>query len=145
VTVRATDEDGRTVTAVSNSVTISITPPGTQVGGPTIIINNDNRVTCTSNATATADSGLYRIAQINIDNNNSAECTSTANATGSRTVRPTPSPAPTPVHTTPPVARPLPRTGVDTLALGAFALALMVSGWAMLSKPKKAGDLDEEL
>ena len=147
VTVTATDAAGRTVTATSNAVTISITPPGTQVGGPTIIINNDNRVTCTSNATSASAAGQYRIAQVvNIDNNNSAECRSSATSGGSGTgSTPAPPTAPAaPSHPAPPSGgRVLARTGADALPLAAFALALMVGGWALLSKRPAGRPADE--
>ena len=127
VTVTATDAAGRTVTAVSNSVTVSITAPGTPIGGPTVIVNNNNSASCTSNATSAA--GGYRIAQVNVDNNNTANCSSTATTTTTTTTT-------TPTHTTTPTGKVLARTGASALPLGALALALIMAGWAILVKPK---------
>ena len=146
VTVTAVDAGGRSVTAVSNAVTIKITDPGTPVvrdREPQIIINNNNEVTCVSNATSAA--GEYRIAQVTINNENSAECTSTATsarATPAPTPSVSPSTAPPPTHKAAPSGKVLARTGVDTLALTALAVALMAAGSLMISK-RATGRLNE--
>ncbi|HEX2054117.1 MAG TPA: hypothetical protein VHJ78_10385 [Actinomycetota bacterium] len=103
------------------------------VTGGNVIINNDNRVSCTSNATA-ADSGQYQIAQtsgdININNNNSARCESIATATGAaKKIEQTP--------VTKPVTKVLARTGVDALPLLAAAIATILLGSVLLSAGRR--------
>jgi hypothetical protein len=127
VTVTVVDAGGRTGTDTSDGVTISITEPGTDVRGPTIIINNTG--TATANCTATSAEATYQIAQvneINVNNKTSSECVATAAPVIKTTTT-------TPTHTTTPTGKVLARTGADTLALLAFAMALMVTGYIMLS------------
>jgi hypothetical protein len=131
-----------TIAQVSRTLTarIRVVAPGTDVGGNgggSIVINNDNRVTCTSNATATASAG-YTIAQvgdININNNNSAKCESTATAVKK-------------IENTPvakPVAKVLSRTGVDALPLLAAALATILLGSVLLSAGRRRGRFEGTL
>ncbi len=118
---------------------IRVVAPGTGTGnaGGSVIINNDNRVTCTSNASATA--AAYTIAQtggsININNNNSAKCESTASAVKAI--------ATTPVAT--PVTKTLARTGVDALPLLAAALATILLGSVLLSAGRRRGRFEGAL
>lgn len=118
---------------------IRVVAPGTGVGnaGGSVVINNDNRVTCTSNASATA--AAYTIAQtgggVNINNNNSAKCESTASAVKAI--------ATTPVAT--PVTRVLSRTGVDALPLLAAALATILLGSVLLSAGRRRGRFEGSL
>ena len=132
-----------TIAQVSRTLTarIRVVAPGTDVGGGngggSIVINNDNRVTCTSNATATA-SARYTIAQvgdININNNNSAKCESTASAV--KKIETTP--------VTKPVTRVLARTGVDALPLLAAALATILLGSVLLSAGRRRGRFEGTL
>lgn len=120
---------------------IRVVAPGTDVGGGngggSVVINNDNRVTCTSNATATASAG-YTIAQVgdvNINNNNSAKCESTASAV--KKIETTP--------VTKPVAKVLARTGVDALPLLAAALATILLGSVLLSAGRRRGRFEGTL
>ncbi len=105
-------------------------------GGGTVIINNDNRVSCVSNATATA--AAYTIAQtgsVNINNNNTANCESTASAVKN-------------IETTPvakPVTKTLARTGVDALPLLAAALATILLGSVLLSAGRRQGRFEGSL
>lgn len=126
----------RTLTATIRVVGCTGVDPGTGAGG-SVIINNDNRVTCTSNASATA--AAYSIAQtggsININNNNSAKCESTASAVKAI--------ATTPVAT--PVTRVLSRTGVDALPLLAAALATILLGSVLLSAGRRRGRFEGSL
>ena len=126
------------IAQVSRTLTarIRVVAPGTGVGtgGGSVIINNDNRVTCTSNATAAA----YQIAQtgsININNNNSAKCESTATAV--KKIETTP--------VTQPVAKVLARTGVDALPLLAAALATILLGSVLLSAGRRRGRFEGSL
>lgn len=129
VTVTVVDDEG-TSSSAQGDATVRITPRGTAVVVPTIIVNNVSGVTCTSNATTTASSGEYRIAQININNNNS--CTSNATATGGTAAKATPTSA----VTTP--AKVLARTGQDTARLLALAAALMALGYLLMRvNPKR--------
>ena len=130
VTVTVVDDEG-TSSSAQGDATVTITPKGTAV--PTIIVNNVSGVTCTSNATTTASSGEYRIAQININNNNS--CTSNATATGGTAAKPTPAATTTP-------AKVLARTGQDTARLIALAAALMALGYLLMrvSPRRRPGD-----
>lgn len=129
------------IAQVSRTLTarIRVVAPGDGVGngGGSVIINNDNRVTCTSNATATA--AAYSIAQtggsININNNNSAKCESTASAVKAI--------ATTPVTT--PVTKTLVRTGVDALPLLAAALATILLGSVLLSAGRRRGRFEGSL
>ena len=135
VTVTVVDDEG-TSSSAQGDATVRITPKGTAVG-PTIIVNNTNGVTCTSNATTTANSGEYRIAQVNINNNNS--CVSSATATGGTAAKPTPTTTATPGT---PAARVLARTGQDTARLIALAAALMALGYLLMrvSPKRKPGE-----
>ncbi len=107
------------------------TGTGTDKGAGNVVINTDNRVSCTSNATATAASNEYRIAEtgpsININNNNSAKCESTATAVKK--------------IESAPIARPLTkvlaRTGVDALPLLAAAVATILLGSVLLSAGRR--------
>ena len=127
------------IAQVSRTLTarIRVVAPGTGVGtgGGTVIINNDNRVTCTSNATAAA----YQIAQaggsVNINNNNSAKCESTATAVKKIETAPV----------TQPVAKVLSRTGVDALPLLAAALATILLGSVLLSAGRRRGRFEGSL
>lgn len=127
------------IAQVSRTLTarIRVVAPGTDTdtGGGTVIINNDNRVTCTSNATAAA----YQIAQtsgsVNINNNNSAKCESTATAV--KKIETTP--------VTQPVAKVLARTGVDALPLLAAALATILLGSVLLSAGRRRGRFEGSL
>jgi hypothetical protein len=129
------------IAQVSRTLTarIRVVAPGDGVGnaGGSVIINNDNRVTCTSNASATA--AAYTIAQtggsININNNNSAKCESTASAVKAI--------ATTPVAT--PVTKTLARTGVDALPLLAAALATILLGSVLLSAGRRRGRFEGSL
>lgn len=117
---------------------IRVVAPGAGVGaGGSVVINNDNRVSCVSNASATA--AAYTIAQtggsININNNNSAKCESTASAVKAI--------ATTPVAT--PVTRVLARTGVDALPLLAAALATILLGSVLLSAGRRRGRFEGSL
>lgn len=118
---------------------IRVVAPGTGVvpGAGSVIINNDNTVTCVSNATATA--AAYTIAQtggsININNNNSAKCESTASAVKAI--------ATTPVAT--PVTKTLARTGADALPLLAAALATILLGSVLLSAGRRRGRFEGSL
>jgi len=114
---------------------ICVVAPGTDLdkdlGGGTTIINNDNRVSCVSNATATASAdGQFKIAQtgdITINNNNSAKCESTATAIKN-------------IGTAPiaqPVAKILARTGADALPLLAAAIATILLGSVLLSAGRR--------
>lgn len=132
-----------TIAQVSRTLTarIRVVAPGTDVGGGngggSVVINNDNRVTCTSNATATASAG-YTIAQvgdININNNNSAKCESTASAV--KKIENTP--------VTKPVTKVLARTGVDALPLLAAALATILLGSVLLSAGRRRGRFEGTL
>lgn len=155
VTATATDASGQIATATSNQATISITASETATGTATrrstnIEIEIDNSASCKSSASASRS--LYMLAQAAIDNDANAECTSVATST-----RDAPRPAPSPLQPTLPTplststetgsgtGRVIARTGTDVLGRAALAFALMVSGLAMLSKPKKAGNADEEL
>jgi hypothetical protein len=131
-----------TIAQVNRTLTarIRVVAPGTGTGGAggSVIINNDNRVTCTSNASATA-AASYNIAQtggsININNNNSAKCESTASAVKAI--------ATTPVAT--PVTKTLARTGVDALPLLAAALATILLGSVLLSAGRRRGRFEGSL
>lgn len=106
--------------------------PGAGAGN--VIINNDNRVSCVSNATATADAGTYKVAQagdININNENTARCESTATAVKNIEQKPV----------TQPVTRVLARTGVDALPLLAAAIATILLGSVLLSAGRRRGHL----
>lgn len=132
-----------TLTTCSLFARIRVVAPGTGVdddddkaAGGNIVINNDNRVSCVSNATATASSGRYQIAQaqtgtggpqININNNNSAKCESTATAV--KNIQSTP--------VTHPVTKVLARTGVDALPLLAAAIATILLGSVLLSAGRR--------
>lgn len=128
ITVTVVDPGGQTGTGVSDGVTVSITDAGTAVRGPTIIINNEGRATST--CTATSASAMYQIAQIDVNNRTSSECVATAAPTRVTTTTTTTAP---PTHTATPTGKVLARTGSDTLALLAFAMALMVTGYILLS------------
>jgi len=128
ITVTVVDPGGQTGTGVSDGVTVSITDAGIAARGPTIIINNQG--SATSTCTATSASAMYQIAQIDVNNRTSSECVATAAPTRTTTVTTTTT---TPTHTTTPTGRVLARTGSDTLALLAFAMALMVTGYILLS------------
>ena len=118
---------------------IRVVAPGAGVGnaGGSVVINNDNRVTCTSNASATA--AAYNIAQtggsININNNNSAKCESTASAVKAIAATPT----------TTSVTKTLARTGVDALPLLAAALATILLGSVLLSAGRRRGHFEGSL
>ena len=114
------------------SARIRVVAPGTGIdddkGAGNVVINNDNRVSCTSNATATASSDTYQIAQsVNINNNNSAKCESTATAVKKIESAPV----------TKPVTKVLVRTGVDALPLLAAAIATILLGSVLLSAGRR--------
>ncbi len=131
VTVTVVDDEG-TSSSAQGDATVNITEAGTAV--PRIIVNNISGVTCTSNATTTASSGEFRIAQVNINNNTS--CVSSATATGGTAAKPTPPPASTTVPKT------LARTGQDAARLIALAAALMALGYLLMkaSPKRRPGD-----
>lgn len=131
VTVTVVDDEG-TSSSAQGDATVRITPRGTAV--PRIIVNNVSGVTCTSNATTTASSGEYRIAQININNNNS--CVSSATATGGTAAAKPSTVAPPATQATP--AKVLARTGQDAARLIALAAALMALGYLLMRvNPKR--------
>lgn len=138
VTVAVVDDEG-TSSSAQGDATVRITPRGTAV--PTIIVNNVSGVTCTSNATTTASSGEYRIAQVNINNNNT--CVSSATATGGTTAKPIPA-APAAAAAASPATpgRVLARTGQDAARLIALAAALMALGYLLMkvSPKRRPGD-----
>lgn len=107
---------------------------GAPAGAGKIIINNDNRVSCVSNATASADPRTYKLAQagdININNENTARCESTATAVKNIEKKPV----------TQPVTRVLARTGVDALPLLAAAIATILLGSVLLSAGRRRGHM----
>ena len=128
VTVTAVDPAGTSVTDTSDGVTISITAPGTPIvlPPPGSVTTNIFLVQQPQRA---ADGAII----VN-NNNSSSSSSSAAAAAGGGTAAAAPPGSPV----TPPQT--LVRTGMDSLALGALALFLLMAGFVMLSAtPAYAG------
>jgi len=128
VTVTAVDPAGTSVTDTSDGVTISITAPGTAIvlPPPGSVTTNIFLVQQPQRA---ADGAII----VN-NNNSSSSSSSAAAAAGGGTAAAAPPGSPV----TPPQT--LVRTGMDSLALGALALFLLMAGFVMLSAtPAYAG------
>jgi uncharacterized protein DUF5979 len=122
VTVTAVDPGGTSISDTSDGVTISITAPGTPIVQPP----RTNIFFVQLPAQAEQDGAII------VNNNNSSSSSSSAAAAAGGGAAAPGSPV------TPPQT--LVRTGIDSLALGALALFLMMAGFVMLAaRPAYAG------
>jgi uncharacterized protein DUF5979 len=128
VTVTAVDSGGTSVSDISDGVTISITAPGTPIVPGSVIVPRTNFFFFTQPpAQAERDGAII------VNNNNSSSSSSSAAAAAGGAAG-----APPPAAATPPQT--LVRTGIDSLALTALALVLMMGGFVMLAaRPAYAG------